>query len=270
MPDQPLPDFEKPPVIEVVCGVQFQQLKDLTTPHFGLLWERFKPEYSSCKEVNPLTPTIEKFGESPKVSFEITEVPPLPRIWFLNKEDTGIIQIQQDRFLHNWRKNLPEEEYPRYPYVIGKFKDHYSVFLSYLNENEIGPPKLNQLELTYVNHIPQGMGWEKLSDLGNVFQDFSWDGDRKQFLPEVSDINFRTTFDLPNEEGRLHVKIVKGFIGDNKLPILRLDLTVRGLTMEGSDQEIWSWFDQARKWIVRGFADVTNEKIQNSVWGRKV
>ena len=41
----PLPDFENPPVIEVVCGVSFAPLTDLKAVHLGLLWERFRDRY---------------------------------------------------------------------------------------------------------------------------------------------------------------------------------------------------------------------------------
>lgn len=42
MPENPPPDFENPPVVEVVCGIQFEYLSQLITPHFGLLWEMYK------------------------------------------------------------------------------------------------------------------------------------------------------------------------------------------------------------------------------------
>jgi hypothetical protein len=58
-----LPDYEKPPVIEVVCGILFEPIKGLTAPYIGVLWEKFKSEYPRCKEVAPLVPVIERFDE---------------------------------------------------------------------------------------------------------------------------------------------------------------------------------------------------------------
>lgn len=230
----------------------------------------YKPEYPNCKEVSPLQQTIEGFEKSPEVSIRVSDTPPLPRIWFLHKNDNSIIQIQQDRFLHNWRKNLPEDEYPRYPKVIKIFKDHLSIFLNYIKETEIGPIQPNQYEMTYVNHISQGEGWETLNDIGNIFRDFGWDNSNKAILSDPSDLNLRVIFDLPNVEGRLHIKVVKSFLGESKQPILRLDLTVRGMSKEKSEKGMWNWFDQAREWIVRGFADFTTENAQNSIWKRKI
>ena len=31
---------------------------------------------------------------------------------------------------------------------------------------------------------------------------------------------------------------------------------------------MWNWFDLAHEWIVRGFADLTTEKIQQNIWRR--
>ncbi len=52
-PDALLPDYELPPVLEVVCGVLFKPIK-LLVPHFGLLWEEFQSEYPTFQEAVPL------------------------------------------------------------------------------------------------------------------------------------------------------------------------------------------------------------------------
>ncbi len=58
-----LPDFEKPPVIEVVCGLQFVPIRAFTVPYLGILWDKFKANYPNCREVAPLMPVVERFGE---------------------------------------------------------------------------------------------------------------------------------------------------------------------------------------------------------------
>jgi len=126
-----LPDYERPPVIEVVCGILFKSIDTLLAPHFGLLWEKYKPEYPICREVPPLAPVIERFGEQPQIDLQLANVPPLPRTWFVHKNDNGIIQVQRDRFLHNWKKVRTEDEYPRYPQVIKLFKDRLAQFESF-------------------------------------------------------------------------------------------------------------------------------------------
>lgn len=268
MTKPPIPDFKNPPVIEVVCGVQFARLPKLIVPYFGMLWEKYKREYSICEQTTPIQPTFERFGGSSNISLTLSETPPLPRIWFVNQEDDSIIQVQQDRFLHNWRKRTPDDQYPRYNNVIEKFKVHYSTFLSFIGENGIGSVKPNQLEMTYVNHIPKGEGWESLGDIGNVFKDFNWNTSNREFLPEIDDLNIRFTFKLPNDEGRLHIKVFKGLLKESGKSLLRLDVAATGMPKDNSNQGMWNWFDQARQWIVRGFADFTDSEIQKTIWNR--
>jgi uncharacterized protein (TIGR04255 family) len=263
---QDLPDYETPPVIEVVCGVLFRSIDALLAPHFGLLWEKYKSEYPGCREVAPLTPVIERFKEVPAMDIQLGAVPPLPRIWFVHANDNGIIQVQRDRFLHNWKKVRPEDEYPRYPKVIEMFKDRLSKLESFLKENDLGVVEPLQYEMTYINHIPQGDGWTSLNEIGNVFPDFSLRLNEYRFLPEPEGINWRTSFVLPDQAGRLHVKIQHGKLRETGKPVVVLDLTVRGIGADRSSEAMKEWFDLAREWIVRGFADLTGEGVQKEIW----
>jgi uncharacterized protein (TIGR04255 family) len=142
-----LPEYENPPVDEVVCGVLFEPVKGFLLPHYGLLWEKFRPDYPHCQEVSPLMPIIETFDDLPSPEVEFTEIP-LPRIWFLHN-DGRIIQVQRDRFLHNWRKLQPTDEYPRYHTVFHLFQSHLSTFQAFLLERKLGSLLPRQYEMTY-------------------------------------------------------------------------------------------------------------------------
>jgi uncharacterized protein (TIGR04255 family) len=269
---QSLPEYDNPPVIEVVCGVLFKPIETLLAPHLGLLWEKFKPEYSECKETDPLVPVIERFDEVPGGKFKISEelrLPMLPRIWFVQASGNGIIQVQRDRFLYNWRKVQLEDEYPRYHTVIQKFRDHLSVFQAVLYEAKLGTIEPLQYEMTYVNHIPQGEGWETPSDIGNIFPDSTWKVNEQRFLADPEGFNLRTSFALPEHSGRLHLTIRNAIRRNDGHPIFLFELLVRGIGNYTSLEAIWSWFDQAHEWIVQGFTDLTSSKIQNDIWRRK-
>src|SRR6266436_4453020 len=105
----PLPEYDNPPVNEVVCGILFKRIDGFLNPYLGLLWEQYKPEYSECLEVVPLIPVIESFDTpSPSEPQLDLEAPLLPRTWFVHANGNGVIQVQRDRFLHNWRKRRLE------------------------------------------------------------------------------------------------------------------------------------------------------------------
>src|SRR5712692_2593638 len=263
---QLLPSFKEPPVIEVICGLTFKPLDGLLAPHLGILWEKFQSDYPVCKEVEPLVPVIETFAGE-EINLGSFTLPLLPRIWFVSKDQNGIIQVQRDRFLHNWRKVRPTDEYPRYGTVIEKFRRAYSVFESFLKQNDLGTIVPVQFEMSYVNHIPQGFGWHSTRDISGVFPDFSWRAGSR-FLGEPEKINWSTSFLLPDQRARLHIAIQQALRRQDRLPVLVLELTVRGIGPETSPEGTRAWFDTAREWIVRGFADITGKDIQQMIWKR--
>lgn len=266
---QELPEYENPPVIEVVCGVLFKPIDTMLAPHLGILWEKFKPEYSRCQEVAPLEPVIEHFGERPAAEIRFTDIPPLPRIWFVHADETGIIQVQRDRFLHNWRKKRPEQDYPRYHKVIEMFRKRLSRFQSFLLEEELGVLEPLQYEMTYVNHIPEGEGWTTLSEIGRLFPDFDWQAKKARYLPGFEGMNWRTGFVLPERSGRLHVTIRRVTRRSDGRPMLLFELTARGIGKDTAPDAMWTWFDVAREWIVCAFTDLTSDEVQQAVWRRK-
>lgn len=265
MQEMAYPNYENPPVIEVVCGIHFKPIGNLLAPHLGLLWEKFKGDYPGCQEVAPLAPVIEQFGVERSTNFEIQELPPLPRIWFIHKNDNGIIQVQRDRFLYNWRKVRATDEYPRYPKVIEMFKGQLLNLKSFLSENKFGDLEPLQYEMTYINHIPEGDGWNNLSEIGKILPDYAFRGGIKRFLPSPEMINWRTSFLLPEMVGRMHITIRNAKRKNDGKPIILVDLTVRGIGGDGME----SWFDLARKWIVFGFTDLTGDVVQKTIWRRK-
>ena len=169
MDPQHLPSFNSPPVVEVVMGVQFQPLKQFLVPHLGLFWQTVRSEYSSCSE-NPLvTPQLEDLG-SPgalkDMKVQLMAVPPLPRVFFEDASGQWLIQLQRDRFLHNWRCGAGTADYPRYPAVREKFFSQWSSFQQFAADNELGDINVTQLEITYLNHITP---WTDKSGLGRTF-----------------------------------------------------------------------------------------------------
>jgi len=263
-----LPEYDRPPVTEVVCGVMFTALKNLLAPHLGLLWERYKPEYSECQEVAPLPTQIEDSGGS-LAGVEILDVPPLPRIWFTEPNGNRLVQIQRERFHHNWRKINPEDEYPRHKRVLQVFNERLETFRSFVSESGLGELQLKQYEMTYVNHILAESGWKSVADISKVFPDFSWRDRSDRPLGAPVGIHWKSVFALPEGMGRLHVTIRNASrITDNQ-PILLFELTSRGFGKEAMLDDMRSWFEMAHDQIVQTFDDLVDVEFQKTYWGRK-
>ena len=257
-----LPDYGNPPVNEVVFGIQFKKIDEFQAPHIGLLWEKLGREnFPKYQEMSPINHIVE---DGPKTSpVEMYDKPPLPRLLFINSDENHLVQVQQDRFHQNWRKLKPGDNYPRFGTLYPAFKKSWDFFKSFLKDMNVPEPVPDQYELTYVNQITQGEGWEKLADIEKVFRDFQCKtGDR--FLPEPETLNWRRLYRLPDKMGRLHTALKMASTKEGKRFML-FELTARGF----GDVSMDEWFATGREWIVRGFTDLTTDSIQKAIWKRK-
>ena len=62
-----LADYENPPVVESVLGVQFERLRGFKNAHLGAFWTTLdKKEWPVVADAPPLPPQFERFTESAK------------------------------------------------------------------------------------------------------------------------------------------------------------------------------------------------------------
>ena len=251
-----LPNYKTPPVIEVVCGVTFKQLAGYRAPHTGLLWEMIREDFPRCEHAPSLPP------------FNLeSENFPLPRIWFISSDDAHVIQLQDTRFLYNWRKRPQVKHYPRYDSVITAFEKNFKVFLGFVADMGWGSPEPEDCELTYINHIPAGEAWTSTLDIPDVLPDLAWRTDEGRFLPGPKSMAWTSVFDLPDSKGQLAVKLKPVIRRVDKQRMLSLEISANGLGTDRSAPGVRDWFDLAHEWIVRAFADVTSKKVQREIWG---
>ena len=271
----PLPDFSKPPVVEVALAVQFDSLREMHVPQLGLLWQEFRDRFSITEEHAPLDAVVERFGTT-RVSkgtarIEMLDSPPTPRCWFLNQAGTELIQVQHDRFVHNWRKAGTDAEYPRYGHLRETFEAELRRFSAFVARERLGVFTPNQCEVTYVNHIVANKCWQTHRDLAkviSVFQPTFSDG----FLEAPEDVGLRMRFTITDDAGqpmgRLHAGIDPGHRADAGDPLFILNLTARGAPRAEGIGGVLDFLDLGREWVVRGFASMTTPSMHNE-WGRR-
>jgi len=255
-----LPSYRKPPVIEVVCGLRFEPLEGLKIPHIGLFWEKVRKEFPNCQHAAPLG--VGPGTIDPDIGL------PLLRVWLINKANDRLIQIQRDAFIYNWRKRQENRPYPRYRRIISSFERNLDRFTKFLDDHGINLPTPTECELTYINHIVQGEGWQTAADSRKIFRDFNWRSGRGRFLHNPLETTWQAAFALPEDKGRLNVKLEQGTRKIDDMPVLVLTLSARGIGSDKSLHALWSWFPIAHEWIVRGFADLASSQIQREVWER--
>jgi uncharacterized protein (TIGR04255 family) len=238
----------------------------------GQLWTKFRERFPRVEEREPIEPLIETFGEraqAPAVRVQVLDGLPSPRLFFLNESGSELIQVQKDRFSHNWRKQGQGDEYPRYEHIRDAFCRELGVFERFLGEEKVGRLIPTQCEVHYVNQIDVGAGWTRHGELGNVVALFSSKGS-DTFLPEPEDARMAVRYVFRDAEGapqgRLHVITEPGYTPEGSAMIV-LRLIARGRPFAAGVDGVLRFFDAGREWIVRGFASVTTAQM-HQVWGR--
>jgi len=268
-----LPSFKNPPLTEVVLSVQFETLSKLQSPQMGLLWGKFRSKYPVTEQHPEVDGVVEQFGDdvgSP-IHVEVSKVTPTPRIWFLSEESPELIQVQQNRFIHNWRKTGPEDTYPRYEHIRKEFEQDLDIFLDFLKEEKIGDFQPNQCEISYINHIEANEIWKDHSEFEkiNPFWKFiNTDGTLEP--PENIKITTQHIFNdgEGKPQGRLYIAHQPVFLKKDKKPVYAMSLVVRGRPLTNDIDGIFSFFDHGRKLIVQSFAAVTTAEL-HKLWGRE-
>lgn len=142
------------------------------------------------------------------------------------------------------------------------FDRDFGIFLAFLEKNRLAAPRVNQCEVTYVNHILTGKGWERYGDLEKIFTFWRSPDATPPGPPE--DLRLHTRFIIPGDAGkpigRLHVDLQPAIRVSDSLPMYVLHLTARGQVGDGL-----AFFDLGREWIVKTFKRLTTESVHN-IW----
>ena len=266
--DMPFPNFKNPPVVEVVFSVQFKPLDKFRIPHLGLLYSIFREKgFVEFQEREPLNSQVELFSENKTTNFTIrlTQKIPVPRCWFISENKEKMIQIQQDRFVFNWRKQI--EQYPRYISNLSEFEIMFDEFSNFIKTENLGEIEHEQCEIQYVNHIDDSNN----ADLTKIFEFYKIPTEKINIIDDLlkpERIHSYMTYVLHDDKNkpcaRLHITVEPGR-KQNKT-IFILNLIVRGKPEGNGKENLINFFNFGREWIVKSFVSITKDEIQKSNW----
>jgi uncharacterized protein (TIGR04255 family) len=262
MSPRKLPDYNKPPLAEVVMGVRFQPLPGIKVPHYGLFWSKVKEEFPKCQNAPVL-------GNPVGLEEKETGGLPIPRVWLINEGGDYLIQLQRNHFLFNWRKR--GGVYPRFNSIAPKFYENFKKFQDFCSENDLGDTVPQSFELSYINHIFSGEGWKNIKEIGKIFPDLMWKDDQSRYLKELVTTQWLAEFPMSNPQlGDIRVNVRHGKKQPEDLPVLVFEIIVRSDTMNGLQKiKQEKWFKSAHDDILWTFEDLTDDRVQKSFWGKK-
>lgn len=261
--DYPFPSFKSPPLNEVSIGLQFEPLTNLRIPHIGLFWEYVRKELPLTEHAQPI------LGKDQTLRSDPTTGLPLPRVWFIDRTESKLMQLQTDRYNYNWRAREGADPYPHFEQIIADFARYWDALEKFLADSDIGVIRPIVCELSYINIFEQGKEWTSIENLGNIFRDFPWTDQGERFLPHPKTLSWAASFPLPDDRGALNVRLSPGKrVIDNQV-VLQLDMAATNDVVGQTRESIMAWYRLAHEWIVKGFVDLTQAEIQKRIWERE-
>lgn len=262
-----LPDYHNPPIDEVVIAVQFEPIKNFADNNISEFWRLVRGDYPIAQSQPRLEGPIESLDEAPIGS--IIQIPvgisAQGRMWLISETDDFLIQVQNTRFMQNWRRR--QAPYQHFELLHQMFWDNFGKFRGYLTSGNLPQPVIQQVELTYLNWIPGS------SSLTEFFKPAS--GARIRLLGterEPQDQSWSARYLIPNDlelVERLYVQCQPAM--RTQPPYDRgaqLALVFRAARITGIDDgQVESILDLARIMIVETFTELTTESAQRT-WDR--
>lgn len=246
--------FRSPPVNEVSLAVAFQPIS-LGVVAAGELWRRsFKSAYPTVEEQGPVRMPIERFegtpSATPTLQFELADgATLLPRLWFISREGTELVQVQRDWFARNWRQtDTAAATYPQYPAAREAFERDLRTF-----DKAVGPLRPLQAEITYINHIDE-------TDLASVLTSLS--PGKSARVPEFQGLNSQyvlTRDDVPF--GRLYLTAQKALRRTSGEGLTVLTITVRGAPLGDGIDGALSFLDLGSEEALVAFLEATRPAL---------
>jgi uncharacterized protein (TIGR04255 family) len=257
-----LPDYENPPAVETALGVRFSPIPNWNVFHYGLLLAEFEQTYPR----HELRPPIGEVNWQFPPQGDFANVP--VRCWFINADDTQLVQVQNNCFIRNWRKTDKTPDYLHYDVVRPLFESDWERFTGFLRRQKLSLPNVWQCEVSYINHLVRGRDWSEFSDIENVLP--SWRGMPAEGLfarPEM--VTFAVSYALPDVNGHLQFAAQPGVRQSDGAEIIQLTITASSKPPGSTMSEILSRLDACRAAVVNGFAGFASEPVQKLVWKRR-
>lgn len=270
----PLPDFDRPPLIETVMAVHFSPVPALDSVAVLDFWRtHLLDAYPSAEERERHVPTIESFDRpAPRVPrLEFRRGPHSPLYWLHGSTGEVLLQVQNDWLAFNWRKPGKDADYRHYEYGEERFRRAYEQLSTHVNSISGEALDPAQIEISYINEIRAADGgWSTHDELHRVFvrAGEAADGHLPRAEAQAMMLQFIAQDDDGKPFGRLHVAAEAGFAHDTGEPLFALTLTFKAKPLGTDLPGVLRALDYGHDWIVGGFAELTTPAM-HEIWGMK-
>lgn len=251
--------FERPPLDEVVCGVQFAGV-EWSVIHFGLFYAQIRDRYQRTQQRPPILPSL----FDPHMQLSLAQVvvssdPDMPLVWYESDATPFLLQVQKDAFFVNWRRQSGAFTYPHFHTREGgtegvwdRFVQEWQTFSSFCDQHATGAPEVLACHLAYINHMVHGETWDVPADLARWFLPLGGLHDSDA----VSLLHMTMIYRVNGLALRLQFRPAVRLADKKRLFVI--ELVVNGKL--SADTPLEAWFDQAHTAIVQTFLAQTTEE----------
>jgi uncharacterized protein (TIGR04255 family) len=184
-------------------------------------------------------------------------MPQLPRIWLESEDGHRLVQLQQDRFLFNWKRVEKRGAYPHFAALYLEFVEGWSAYkeiVATLGEGVLEPQRF---ECSYINNISQDLR-ETVKGPMFRFESSGWN----TFLPSPALRLLQYTFNFEPADLKLRITTRPGIDLALQRDVIALQLDAVS-TSTGLDMDLW--FARAHDIINKSFEDILTEEAL-AVW----
>lgn len=196
---------------------------------------------------------------------------PLSRVVFESAAGERQLQVQRDRIVCNWRRVADTDPYPHYRVLREEFARILGEFGAFASSNGVGLVKPLQTEVTYINPVPLNSLGEK-ADLSSLL--IPWSGKRADdFLPEAEETRVAMRFPIKLQDawrGSLYVNALpaRSVSAADQRSLILLQVFARTTVTGDGAEAVMEAMDLGHSWVVRGFASLTDLRVQRTIWRR--
>jgi hypothetical protein len=266
-----LPQFERPPVVEIVGAAQFVALPRFGLPEIVQVGQAL--EGYELRELAGQLPPLDEVPPGQPERLQLPEFrfgPPQQRALYYKSDERFVAQLQRDRIAINERRTPPQGgDDPSSEHVWPALQDLSDCVQKTLGDDggNYGPRRATVVELTYVNAIhPADEVWGSHGDLHRVLRIVSSTAGESPWA-KVERATIRFSFPLYADDifrGRVHVAAEPGYTEEGT-PMLNLNLITRRLVDDAEPLE--QAFHASHCDAVRAFTAVTTPRM-HEYWGR--
>lgn len=265
--DQPV-NFRNPPVSEVYIGLQTVG-PIFPVGELGRLSKVHTPRYPKIQFMRQVARMVE-IPPSPDPQLVVQTDLGGPRFWFVNEDETNVVQIQHDRFIYNWRRVKDGQKYPRFESVRSGFRTEFTALIEELKIDP-GSSFVDVCEVSYTNTIERPGKADIRADLCEIFRGIT---DLDVGVPgaKLQEGQFLWTYNLAGPDGeflgRLRVTTVPHINIAANTRLLLTTIAYRGVPAGRTLAGAFKLFDDGHLAIVNAFKNITTPAM-HKLWGIK-